>query len=253
MKTIYFKNNGQIEAKQLPFTATFTDLNDLIYEYMKENPGAEEIRPIEIIITPNNTLSGQCIRITGDSFNLNDFDSFNNGNLIRHIKTDIYIQSYSIDKIRLELLNMEELMNEVSQLLEHINKTHRYSMSDITNLHNKVFGLNQQPTAAASDIKLNNLGAVKLVEPLYKQPEMELNQQYKVDETKDLLLIAREIKRQLIEDNEGRRDIIATYKYNDIRVIQTESTDISKLIYEYTAAKTIGDKRFSVIGDNIFW
>jgi len=42
------------------------------------------------------------------------------------------------------------MKEEVIELLNHIDKTHRYSMSLIYGLYNKVFGTNETPQSCAS-------------------------------------------------------------------------------------------------------
>ncbi|MEN9918327.1 MAG: hypothetical protein RL662_763 [Bacteroidota bacterium] len=43
-----------------------------------------------------------------------------------------------------------DLQNEVQLLIKEIEKTHRYSMSRIYNLHNKIFNKNELPQSCAS-------------------------------------------------------------------------------------------------------
>lgn len=43
-----------------------------------------------------------------------------------------------------------ELKEDVVQLLDEVQKTHRYSMSRIYNLYNRVFGTNETPQSCAS-------------------------------------------------------------------------------------------------------
>ena len=42
------------------------------------------------------------------------------------------------------------MKEEVIKLLDHVDKTHRYSMSKIYGLYNQIFGTNEVPQACAS-------------------------------------------------------------------------------------------------------
>lgn len=42
------------------------------------------------------------------------------------------------------------MKEQVQQLVDEINRTHRYSMSRIYGLHNQIFGINETPQACAS-------------------------------------------------------------------------------------------------------
>ena len=55
----------------------------------------------------------------------------------------------------------EDLINEVKELLDEVHKTHRYSMSKITEMHNRVFNTNHRPQAVASILirQVQNLDA----------------------------------------------------------------------------------------------
>lgn len=47
-------------------------------------------------------------------------------------------------------MNASELKQDVEQLLGEVDKTHRYSMSKIYNLSNKIFDKNEIPQSCAS-------------------------------------------------------------------------------------------------------
>lgn len=47
-------------------------------------------------------------------------------------------------------MNKQELRQEVDNLIAEVNKTHRYSMSRIYGLWNKVFEKNEKPQSCAS-------------------------------------------------------------------------------------------------------
>lgn len=70
--------------------------------YMQKSfPREKIIKPhITLLISLDNPLSSQCVKITGDSYNLSDFEDLYNTQLIKHRSTGLIFRVISKNEIR---------------------------------------------------------------------------------------------------------------------------------------------------------
>lgn len=97
-----FTKNHQLIIGNLIYNDFFPNEEEHAIQYMRGSFQEEKIiKPnITLLISQDNPLSSQCSNITGDSYNLSDFEDLYGTQLIRHRKTGLILRVLSNNQIR---------------------------------------------------------------------------------------------------------------------------------------------------------
>lgn len=97
-----FVKKHQLFIDNVLYNEFLSNEENIAIKYMKGSFSDEQIiKPnITLLISSDNPLSSQCLRITGDSFNIIDFEELYHTQLIKHRKTGLIFRVISKDMIK---------------------------------------------------------------------------------------------------------------------------------------------------------